>query len=332
MNAVSAVSATNARGVSDDATRIVVFNDLHLADNPPAGRKDGYREEGLAMLAECVDIANEENALLATTGDLYHIKRPDRVSHALNGEIVDILRKLKHGPLLVVPGNHDMGPLGLVSVNVSQPMRGLIQAGVVEILDGFPRINDAFLIASRPYNMARDTDPAYYALTEEEFALLEGRAAVMLAHGSIIPDHEERPYPTVYTSAINTDGITALFCGHIHEDLGHCAIKDGVFINRGALGRCSRTLANRTRTIMVAVAEAAGFRTRVLTSALPGEDIFIEDSLALPGNDAITEFVKELTEGVAFDTIGDVRGMLAQVETSEEVRLELIRLLEEAGL
>lgn len=337
MSAANMASATRAPGVDlGPAPRgLVVFNDLHLADHPPAGRKDGYREEGLAMLEECVKLANDNQCVLATTGDLYHIKRPDRISHALNGDIADILSELHYGPLIVVPGNHDMGPLGLISVGSTQPMRGLIKAGVVDLLvDGEPRYLPQYLIVSRPYDMKRDTDPSYYALTKHEWEMRGDRQVVMLAHGSIIPDDEERPYPTITTSEINSEGIDYLFSGHIHEDLGFALLREdgGCFVNRGALSRCSRTLANRTRTIQVVLLTPLEARTKALISALPSEEIFIEDTLELKGNDAITEFVKDLTEGVVFEGIGDVQAMLAQVEVNEEVRREVLRLLEENGL
>ena len=41
---------------------ILIFNDPHLADKSPRGRKPGYTDEGLAMVSEVIDLANERQA------------------------------------------------------------------------------------------------------------------------------------------------------------------------------------------------------------------------------------------------------------------------------
>lgn len=324
---------------------LIVFNDLHLADVPPLGRKEGYRDEGLAMLRECVELANQSGARLATTGDLFDRKPPQKTSHWLMGEVREILSRIKSGPLLAVPGNHDMNTTGIKSVlpeEGRQPLANLIRSHHVQLLDGIPVVLDNLLLCSRPYNVHLDLDPSYYKLCPKEQALAEGRHVLMLAHGSIFPNTEEqKPYPMVRLCEIDTTGIDVLISGHIHEDLGIHRLRnaghhDGLFLNVGALGRVKRTPENRTRQIQATeVKPVNGELTAhriVLESALPAEDIFVEDSLALPGNDAITKFVKDLTQGVVFDGLGDVKELLAQVDANEETKAKVLRLLEEAGL
>lgn len=326
--------------------KVLCFNDLHIADKPPLNRKAGYREEGLAMLDECVDLAIKHDAVLATTGDLYHKKSPRDNSHSLNGDIGDILKRLNK-PFLLVPGNHDMGPAGINSLFTTQAMRELIMAGQVKVLDGNREWYGNLLIVSRPYNIHTNTNPDWYKLTESEYdARISHKAAasvLMLAHGDIIPDHEYRPYPTVRISQIDSKGIDVLCSGHIHEDLGVWPLRPnqpdhGLFVNVGALGRASNTVANKTRQVQVVLithTEAALTVDRIpLKSALPGDSIFHEDVLDTDTGDSaeLREFVKDLTKGGVIERLDDVRGVLDQLDVKAEVKQEVIRLLEEAGL
>lgn len=315
--------------------KLVVFNDLHLADKPPLGRKEGFRDEGLAMLAECVAIAREHKAVLCSTGDLFDRKAPAHNSHFLIGAVRDILRDNPTGPLNITPGNHDMGSTGFKSVLPAtglQPLANLARSGDVNLLMGQTETYGDILICSRPYNDHLDRDPAYYRLNPKEELLraeLPSVFVVMLAHGSILPSHETRAYDALRIHQIDTTGIDVLASGHIHEDLGwHRPL-----LNYGALGRVKRTPENRTRTVQVALLQPGEEPVAIpLKSALPAADIFVEDTLSLPGNDALTQYVKDLTQGVVFETMNDVEAMLKGVEADDEVKRQVIALMEEAGL
>jgi DNA repair exonuclease SbcCD nuclease subunit len=317
---------------------VIVFNDLHLADVPPLGRKPGYKEEGLAMLRELVQLARRHDAPLITTGDLFHIKRPDRTSHRLVQEVIDILRS-GSVTFLVVPGNHDMTERGLDSLD-GQPLGVLKKAGVAQLFTGMESYDGVSLIG-RPYDMHRDADPHYYELTPEELRDRERGGCVVFAHGSLLPPGAVRPYPCVTVDQLNWTGIDVLASGHIHEDLGTHELAPGtIFTNVGALGRVARTEANRTRKVKCVsiafheYAQGAVPGTVVeipLTSAMQAQDIFIEEVLAeAAGDDAIGAFIESL--GATFFTEGaDLRELVAQADASDSVKARLLHYCELAG-
>lgn len=317
----------------------IVANDLHLADKPPLGRKEGYRAEGLAMLRECVALANEHDAILISTGDLFHVKRAQNVSHALIYEVIQILYQLRNGPMLVVPGNHDMSERGLASIP-QQPLGVLYATAYAATkLDGL-LATKGWIFDGRPYNADRDADPHYYTATEIAMPPLGAMPVAVIAHGSIIPPGQQRPYPTVTCTDIDMTGINLLCSGHIHEDLGIYTMQDGpkkplhIFANIGALGRCSRTEANMTRTIKVLGVKRTGQELTLseipLKSALPAADIFVEHVVSDIDSDAISEVVAEMAtaelglEGASFEDT--VRGL----GLSPELEALIIKYLAEA--
>jgi len=317
---------------------IIVFNDLHLADKPPIGRREGYREEGLAMLREIVQFAMQREALLLTTGDLFHKKTPQHNSHALVREVIEILSPLTDsgvGRLLVVPGNHDVTYRGLESLP-NQPLGVLHEAGLVHILDSWYRPEPDILITGRPYHIQRDADASYYELTTEERKYAEqSRLVLLAAHGSIIPDHEYRPYPTVRVSEIDTTGISILVSGHIHEDLGKSNLRTpGMFWNGGSLGRVARTEANRTRTLKalsIDVGTKVSIEEITLKSAFPADNIFVDVEEGVKSEE-ITEFVAQLTQGFEFETIGDLDATMAEMGVPDDIASVVRHYLQEAGL
>jgi DNA repair exonuclease SbcCD nuclease subunit len=333
--------------VRDMSLDLIIFNDLHLADKPPLGRKDGYREEGLAMLEELVGLANQHHALLISTGDLFHVKRPQHVSHAL---VQDVLKSLDgfndlelRDPMFAVAGNHDMGPKGLDSID-SQPLGVLARAGVIRLIDGYERggiyVGGRWLLIGRPYRMDRDADPSYYALTLEERARVEQQNnyfVLEVAHGSIVPPGEVRPYPTVSSNDIDMTGINLLVSGHIHEDLGihpQPGVPLHIFANIGSLGRCSRTEANMTRCVKALGVTGKGSELTLnelpLKSALPAADIFVEHTVSDIDSDEIASVVAQLAATELGLESADFGDALNKLGLEQELYDKALRYLEEA--
>ncbi len=316
---------------------VIVFTDLHLADKPPLGRLEGYKQEGLDMLAECVDIAHQRGATLVCGGDFTHLKAPTKNSLRLLGEVTDILKPFNE-KMLVVPGNHDMNPRGTLE---GQPLELLEKNGLVEILeyDNPYMFGKEGVIHARPYDVHRDADPTYYALTPLEHkgvGLIDtGALSLLVAHGSIIPDAEYRPYPTVRVCDIDTAGIDVLVAGHIHENLGQQPLhsKGGIFINVGALGRCSRTEANRTRTIQVVSVSGGGNLDIIdLKSARPSDSIFLEAESQEVESDQIAEFVACLSAGLQIEQVGDIQAHIEKMGVPPFMAEMTMKYLERAGL
>ena len=330
------------------ALDFIVFNDLHLADKPPLGRKPGYRDEGLAMLRELVQLANEQKAHLISTGNLFHVKRGQFVSDWLKREVIETLGELQgERACLIVPGNHDMGPLALDSID-SQPLGVIFASGVAKPLVGlqgysYPLNYNGWALVGRPYMQNRDADPSYYSLTEQETKLL-GAAdmpTAVIAHGSIIPPGEQRPYAAVVCTDINMAGINLLCSGHIHEDLGIVPMQDGpkrplrVFANIGALGRTARTEANRKRTIKVLGVRMDGAGLHLdelpLESALPSDTIFDEwDDDTEVDVEEIAKFVDALSRGAGFEDFNPIERLRALRLNNDPPVQYAMRFLEEA--
>lgn len=312
----------------------IVFNDLHLADKPPLGRKEGYRDEGLAMLRECVALANEHHCPLVSTGDLFHVKRGAYVSDWLKREIISILKTL--GTVcLIVPGNHDMSERGLASIE-SQPLGVIFESGVAYPLAG-PMECNGWVLVGRPYDGAKDASPGHYALWEQEQPR-DDKPVAMIAHGSIIPPGAQRPYPTVTCTDIDMTGINLLLSGHIHEDLGIWPMKDDgalkIFANIGALGRCSRTEANMTRIIKVLgvklVRQEIQLHELPIKSALPAKDIFVEHVVSDVDSEAISEVVAEMAQTELGLEGADFATMVKGLGLEQELEDKLLQYLEEA--
>ncbi len=318
--------------------KLVFVGDIHIADNPPLGRVEGYKEQIFAKLSAIRNICSDYDAIPVFLGDVYHLKRPDRVSHQLTQEMIAGLRLFTEKPL-VVPGNHDMGPAGLASLD-RQPLGTLLQAGVIDLLTNRPYwIDEGHMLVARPYNAERDADPTYYSLTNKEAKLAEGKIVIMVAHGSLIPTGATRPYPCVNVETIpDIEKIDLLVSGHIHENLGMSLIGDtgNVFANFGSVGRVARTQANMMRTVSVGLLNTIGMHLEQIEipGVLPALEVFeqkdnyeVEDSA---GADDITRFVDSLGEGLRVEQ-SDIPTLLANIEfPNEAVKKRVQELLEAA--
>ncbi len=288
------------------------------------------------MLDECVDLALQHNALLCTTGDLFHIKRPQYVSHALIQKVINILSRLGV-PLMGVAGNHDLTERGVDSVD-TQPIGVLCAAGVLRLIDLVD--TKKWRILGRHYSTHREALPSYYTTAPHERTEGANRPTLMLAHGSIIPPGQVRPYPIITCTDLDMTGINVLCSGHIHEDLGIYPMSEGpgkpikVFANVGALARVARTEANRTRVVKALGIGLEGteltLRELPLTSALPSDDIFedvVEDNVQ---SEDITEAVAALSSFVMDDPTTNLLGALDSLDLPAQVKALAIAYLEEA--
>jgi DNA repair exonuclease SbcCD nuclease subunit len=267
-------------------TKLLIVNDVHIADHPPIGRTDSYCEDILAKLVEVGELVSKlDVTAVVLTGDLLHIKRAPHVSHALVQRLIDLFRAYPC-PVYVLPGNHDLSEEGLASLS-RQPLGVLIKAGVLIPLGADDRtITQAeagvFLVA-RPFDAARDADADYYALTAKERASLETvgpHTTIVVTHGSLVPPGEVRPYPSVAADFIDFKGIDLILGSHIHEHMGVHEIGKGYFANLGSLGRIARTAGSMMREVvclLVTVTDAGklAFEEVPITSARLASEVFI---------------------------------------------------------
>lgn len=322
------------------SSKILVFQDSHIADRPPLGRVEGYRDQIGVKLVEIGQIARQVQAdVVIGVGDTFHVKRPNFVSHYLVGMLQDAFRDYPCDVWLV-PGNHDLGTATDEEGLMRQPISNLVggnvyMAGATKVI----KLPDT-VILFRPYSAERDCDPAYYKLTDDELTVAEHMPyVIMMAHGSVLPPGADRPYPYVKLEDIDLTGIGILCCGHIHEDLGVTLYDTTWFCNVGAVGRFARTQANMEREVKVLLIEKEkglppSFRAITLDSALPASEIFLERESTdgeVPSDD-IVKFADSLAEGLSLETLPIDELLAQQAGVGEEVKAEVKKYLEMGGL
>jgi len=337
--------------------RILVYNDPHIADKPPLGRVDDYTTSIYEKLLEIREMAFQwrTNATLCT-GDIFHQKRPNRVSHRLVGQLIYLFSSWPdEHPHWVVPGNHDLSSEGLDSLS-KQPLGVLAKAGVITPLVG-PVVFKNTVLIGRPWDAERSSDPEYYVLAEEEEEIINKfrvrPAVILVAHGPILPPGAQRKYDSVNVTALPLDGIDVVLAGHIHEDLGVTVIRKTkkapthkLFANIGSISRISRTQSNLSRGLHVLllevddeIDEASSYGAHVkltrhgLSKVLPAGEVFEDRPLDEEGvSDEIQQFVGTIAGGLQAEemTLDEV---LAELGDSKSSAAQLAKhYLEEAGL
>ncbi|KKN40247.1 hypothetical protein LCGC14_0735270 [marine sediment metagenome] len=245
-------------------------------------------------------------------GDIFHLKQPNRVSHALTQALIVAFNNFPTTPL-IVPGNHDLGPDGLDSLP-RQPLGTLVRASAVKLLLSIKDSRTGVWLIPRPYNAAAEgvhddqADPSYYSLTEEEEALIAKNPVPLigLAHGSIVGPGDSRPYPYVNVDKIpGIDQYDAFIAGHLHECLGVTEVGKTIFANPGSIGRTRRDMASYARTVEVLIVTVDSDGLKVEEVPLPGVapalEVFgareVEEGPELQ-DDEISKFVEMLGEGL----------------------------------
>ena len=337
MSAVNGASAKTAPGVDVAIEqRILVFNDPHIADRPPLGRKDDYCQAILNKLTMIGHLVDEQKITqVICTGDLFHYKNPKHTSLGTIYAVRTILSSYRC-PVWIVPGNHYI-PGGLVEIR-KQPI-GLVTSPNVNVIAGSGNsISPLLQMVWRPYDRKRDCDPTYYELAEAELAQSKSLATIMFAHGSIIAPGQTRPYPYITIDQINLQGITSFYCGHIHEDLGTHFIKQGEwtcqFTNVGALARTSRIDANMTRKIQVTILSVKQdipleFSSRsIVLDVPPAEEIFHEQVVVAGQEvpDSIIEFAESVAQGLQAETI-DLDTLLQSMPEFPDIERDELRTI-----
>ena len=173
---------------------------------------------------------------------------------------------------------------------------------------------------------------------------------IVLAHGSILPPGEQRPYPYINADQIDMTGINLLASGHIHENLGtHVIDQDPrgfprIFVNLGSISRPSRTKANMThvpKVLQVTLGPDRGELSELrLKDVKPAEEVFVEDILDLArsveGIDDIVDFAEAIAQGMESEQV-PLEELLAQVPDLPDIDMKQLRAmvthyLERAGV
>ncbi len=328
--------------------RLLIFGDLHIADKPPGGRVDDYTQTMLGKLEQIAHLASNYGVKYTIgLGDIFHVKQPNRVSHALTQALISGFNDFPSIPL-IVPGNHDLGPDGLDSLT-RQPLGTLVRASAVKLLLTIKDSRTGVWLVPRPYNAAAEgvhndqPDPSYYSLTVNELAEIHKNPSVPvigLAHGSIVGPGDSRPYPYVNIDKIpNLNQYDAFFAGHLHECLGVTQVGKTTFANPGSIGRTRRDMASYARTVEVLIVTVDSDGLKVEEVPLPGVapalEVFgareVEEGVELQ-DDEIAKFVEMLGEGLPAEKMS-LAELVAQDEFKDieaPVKAKVQELLEGA--
>jgi Calcineurin-like phosphoesterase len=220
--------------------RYLVVGDVHLSDKPPSIRTETYKDDVLAKLRWCVELAiREEAQAIIQAGDIFHIKTPSRTSHELVLETAQTLTDGHEIPVLIVPGNHDLQNDRLESLS-SQPLGALAMHPQIDIFIGRnAKAPDVFAI---PYLANLESSLPGWAT---EWA--EKQEPLIITHAPLFPDGVCPPYDHMEASvwADHFPEAWATYYGHIHDSHdvynagGTKSLLGMTMINRGALSRGS---------------------------------------------------------------------------------------------
>lgn len=333
-----------------NSTNILFAGDLHVADKAPAGRVDDYMDTILNKLVAIRDICRERGDCPAFfTGDIFHIKHPNRVSHRLVQELIYLFKTFPN-TVHVNPGNHDLGPAGIASLP-NQPLGVLEKAGAVTInLHARYFLDEKFWLIPRPYNAAAEgvhdgqVQPEHYTLIESEKTDIAKYLApvIGLAHASIVGPGDSRPYPHIPVDTIpGIEEYDLFISGHLHENLGVVPVgKKTLFANPGSVARTSRNLPSYTRTVGVLVVNiTTKGKMKIEEVPLPGVkpalEVFgarLEESPALEYDAKIARFVDALGEDIRGEKLSwEERLAALDGDIPSHILVEVRRLLEEAA-
>lgn len=298
------------------------LSDIHASDRPPSSCTETYTQDILDLLRESMAMARRRGAVAVVwAGDVFHLKAPSRTSHRL---VLDMVRIIQDAPfpVLIVPGNHDMQNDRAESLEATQPLGVLFQAGAVR-LDGFC---SPFKVYGVPWLQG------YGSYTEESDnavgqALTRWRAAeigadepyLVVAHAPLYPPGTELEweYFPAERWAEAMGGVGQVFYGHVHEPHGVWTSGGVTFCNNGALSRGSLHEYNLTRTPGVTWWDdkTGEFEFEEIPGARPASEVFRlqEKAQVTDMNGRLDEFlsgVRETTLGVV-----DTASVLDHVRT-----------------
>lgn len=218
--------------------KVTDVGDVHQGDRPPSARTETYTEDINNKLQWIVDFSNDKKVdAIIFNGDIFHIKRADRNSHALVQGVADILGR-SNAPVLIVPGNHDLAEDRLESI-ASQPIGTLALHPNIDLLMGpHPELP----VFGMPYVDTEDVAKIEY-WAEKYNEAGPDNYPLLVTHQSIFPEAEAPIYE--YVSAENFAAVfNAPFVayGHIHSRMKAGAfyeIGGTWFCNNGAISRGS---------------------------------------------------------------------------------------------
>jgi DNA repair exonuclease SbcCD nuclease subunit len=323
------------RRLAEASSSVLILNDMHLRDKPPRNCSELYLDDIFEILnfTTKLEKALDVDAVI-WAGDIFDHKMPSRNSHRLVLRTIEVVKKYRR--LLILPGNHDISNDRLESIEETQPLGVLYEAGA-ERLDGWDEKLPVFGI---PWQQRWDEPGTIEEVfgewrSQAEFAELS--KSLVVTHASIFPPGQA---PGVYASLDPADLAAAmgnvgyLEYGHIHDLHGIYDVDGVQFCNLGAVSRGSLTESNQERPIQAALwTPEHGFLAIDLPHA-PAKEIFLLEQAMSSKADKISDerFLEEV--GSTRLEISSIAGVVSHIREIDEevvpaaVKSKAIELLE----
>jgi DNA repair exonuclease SbcCD nuclease subunit len=292
-------------------TKYIVLNDPHLDTKAPSfRRRDDYLVACLSKLDQIAALCAEHKVdTLMCTGDWFHKKHPQAVSHRLVRTLLDWTHRITDDlrvPILTIIGNHDV-QFNDTSKDalLGQPVGTILTNPRVILLDPTKPylLNGNVLVYGASYQKA--TWKADGALEEDQLqfwcplpdTIDEGQWVVHLTHASVVPTPVNWGPSTPVDLALAMSNADIMHTGHIHDDLGihqidHPSTRPGDrrsvawWTNIGSMTRGSLTEETISREPSVLLVELSDDRsggvhpifTRLVLTHAPAEEIYDVES------------------------------------------------------
>lgn len=309
-------------------TNYLLISDIHLADNPPASRKEGYLDEIMGLLWQTTEIAKRYNAVAVWAGDVFHIKTPARNSFGMVGDVIDLALLYPFG-LYIVPGNHDLTHDRLDSIH-SQPLGQLFKHDSIMMLTGREAWDDGYKIYGVPW-LQRFTDEAVEKSLKEYKE--SDSSGLVVTHAPMYPPGHELKYEFYDTHkwAEYMGNKGSVFYGHVHNPHGVYTVDGVKFCNNGALSRGSLDESNLKREIVATIwSDISGeFYTVPLLSA-DASDIFrMEVKTAREAQVKLDDFLESIGQtSLRITTSSAVMEHIRSLQLGPEVEALIQELLD----
>lgn len=256
--------------------KLLFYADPHNCDTPPRRRKPTYAQDILDKQAQLIPIARECD-LVICGGDVFHQKKPSRVSYELVLSLMEIYREF--GVMYIVPGNHDF-ELNIDEVWSKSPIKLFEYLPNVEIVHSRTLVFDEFVMQVFGGGDYYDHTTLLSAVDKfNKFYVEKHKGLLGVFHASVT--HEQLPYDIIPASRLlNT--YDALCLGHIHD----VQLVNQEIIAPGALSRgVLRLDESLERKVGCAVFEMGGSGVvnsefRMLDVKAPSEAFFMHTKLA----------------------------------------------------
>lgn len=267
---------------------VLVVGDPHWRSTAPARRIDDFVEAQYRKTCTVRDLANKHKAVTVLLGDLFD------TDASTNQTIIRYMKLLRtfEGPVLALPGNHDVYGANLETLKRSA--YGVLEAaGVIERIDHAPRrLAKGVYIVGHTYMHADKPKPVRGA------ALNILATHEMVIGEKIWREQEEYELADQYLDAHR--GWDMIFAGHFHGDFMQKDARGRYICNPGSLVRIKASTRDMAMDPGVLLLDTATRKIRRISlGAAPAKKVFDFDALQRPKGEDATVVVDEFVAAVA---------------------------------